>query len=169
MDNTLTPLRMMHGNCLCWRAQQRRASWQPSWPVSSSGSGRTEVFKPASAAPANISSTTRQHSESHSQNTHTQATEVTTGRVRHRRESSSEMTANVVHVRGAGAQNEHLSSANAQAAPAFNRAWRATCASDVSGLLNCQYLLSSTGPEEWLQRLFNLWPGAFTTCLKKFS
>lgn len=59
-----SPPRTMHGSCLCWRARRRKASWRESWPVSSSGCGRTEVFKPASAAPVNISSTTRQHSES---------------------------------------------------------------------------------------------------------
>lgn len=57
--------RTMRGSCLCWRAQPRKASWRESWPVSLSVCGRTEVCKPASAAPVNISSTTRQHSESH--------------------------------------------------------------------------------------------------------
>lgn len=43
----------------------------------------------------------------------------------------------------------------------------------LSGLLHCQYLPSSTEPEEQrLERLFNLWPyasakGTFATCLKK--
>lgn len=58
------PGRMMHGSCSCWRDQQRKASWQASWPGSSSGCGRTEEFRPASVAPESTSSTTPQHSES---------------------------------------------------------------------------------------------------------
>lgn len=55
--------RMMHVNCSCWRDQQKRASWQANSPGSSSGCGKTEEFRLASAAPESTSSTTLQHSE----------------------------------------------------------------------------------------------------------
>lgn len=55
--------RMMRGSCLCWRDQQKRASWQVNSLGSSSGCGKMEEFKPASAAPESISSMTLQHSE----------------------------------------------------------------------------------------------------------
>lgn len=119
-----SPPRTMRGSCLCWRARRRKASWRESWPVSSSGCGRTEVFKPASAAPANISSTTRQHSESQ---THTQTTEVAVAArtVSHPLKSLNGpthqfMTLNdkVFHIRMTGRTNCCHSTANTQKAAA---------------------------------------------------
>lgn len=51
------------GSSSLWRVQQRKASWRLSWPAPSSGCGRTEAFRRASAARGNISSTTRRLSE----------------------------------------------------------------------------------------------------------
>lgn len=180
--------RMMHGSCLCWRAQQRKASWRESWPVSLSGCGRTEVFKPASAAPVNISSTTRQHSESHTR-THT--------RKQTRQQNLSQPLKRLNGPSHTNLCQEFLmaecstlddqtpkllpvhckhteTTCQAQVVPAFSYAQRAESYSTMylSGLLHCQYLPSSTGPEEQrLERLFNLWPyasakGTFATRLK---
>lgn len=54
--------RMMHVSCSCWQDQQKRVSWRENSPGSSSGCGKTEEFRLASAAPESTSSMTLQHS-----------------------------------------------------------------------------------------------------------
>lgn len=155
MTNTVSTRlrRTMRGSCSCWRARRKKASWRPSWLVSSSGSGRTEACKPASAARASISSTTRQHSESPAERTDKQLHNCETHSSRESLENS--VVFDVKSLPSKHKQTESVvASSQSQAAQTFS------CVQGkvqlLCGLLDCQYLPSST--ERGFETLFNLWP-----------